>query len=113
MSKYLKDDWGDKFIGSNDTFYLVNDDVVHSNYITEIPTTLYQDSNGDYIDEDEIVKFYNIEDYINYLKQGIEYYKDKIKIFEKLDYPNILNKHRNNLKTYERLLGNIREEDVK
>ena len=41
----------------------------------------------------------------------MEYYKDKIKIFEKLDYPNILNKHRNNLKTYERLLKNIKEVD--
>lgn len=109
MSKYLKDDWGDKFIGSNDTFYLVNDDIVHSDYITEIPTTLYQDNNGDYIDEDEIVKFYSIEEYIDYLNQGIEYYKNKIKIFEKLDYPNILNKHRNDLKTYEELLNNVKE----
>lgn len=113
MKRCIKDDWGDEIINEDSIFYLVSNEVVHSNYITEIPTTLYQDSNGDYIDEDEIVKFYSIEEYIDYLNQGMEYYKDKIKIFEKLDYPNILNKHRNNLKTYERLLGNIREEDVK
>jgi hypothetical protein len=109
MSKYLKDDWGDKFIGSNDTFYLVNYDIVHSDYITEIPTTLYQDSDGNYIDKDEIVKFYSIEEYINYLKQGIEYYKDKIEIYKELNYINILNVYRNNLKTYEKLLNNIEE----
>ena len=109
MKKFIEDDWGDRFIDSDDTFYLVNDEVVHSDYITEIPTTLYQDNNGDYIDEDEIVKFNSIEEYIEYLNKGIKYYKNKVDKFEKLDYPNIANKHKNILNTYIKLLNNIKD----
>ena len=109
MSKYLKDDWGDKFIGSNDTFYLVNDEIVHSDYIIEIPTILYQDINGDYIDEDEILRFDSIEEYIKYLNESIEYYKKEVVRFEKLGYSNIVNKYKDILKIHENLLNNIEE----
>lgn len=109
MSKYVEDDWGDRFIGSDDIFYLVNDEVVHSDYITEIPTTLYQDNNGDYIDEDEIVKFNGIDEYINFLKRSIKYFKNEVDRFEKLGYPNIADKHRSILNTYIKLLTNVKE----
>jgi hypothetical protein len=109
MSKYIEDDWGDRFIGSDDIFYLVNDEVVHSDYITEIPTTLYRDNNGDYIDEDEIVKFNGIDEYINFLKRSIKYFKNEVDRFEKLGYPNIADKYRSILNTYIKLLTNVKE----
>ena len=109
MDKYLIDDWGDRFINSNDTFYLVNDEIVHSDYIIEIPTTLYQDINGDYIDEDEILKFNGIDEYINFLKESMKYFKNEVVKFEKLGYPNIANKYKDTLKIHENLLNNIEE----
>lgn len=109
MDKYLIDDWGDRFINSNDTFYLVNDEIVHSDYITEIPTTLYQDINGDYIDEDEILKFNGIDEYINFLKESMKYFKNEVVKFEKLGYLNIANKYKDTLKIHENLLNNIEE----
>lgn len=109
MSKHLKDDWGDRDIKDTDTFYLVNDEIVHSDYITEIPKILYQDNCGDYIDEDEIYKFNGIDEYINFLKESIKYFKNEVDRFEKLGYLNVADKHRSILNTYIKLLTNVKE----
>lgn len=109
-----------KQISKDDKFYIIDDEYCCDECVVEEHRTVYIVCGEDYYEEDDIIRYEDINDYINYLEKQIQIYNNFIKTNNELiketkneehkkDLINKINKYENYISENNAELNRIKE----